>query len=128
MVAEEGFVAFEKGEALALHEAFGGSLTVVFAELGFVFEEFELARRAGHVEEDDVLGLRWKRWLAGAHRIGRIDDGELSGLQLSHHGIDGDGAEADSTVAKEMAAGALGEPAVFEVIHELLAGDEVVGV
>ena len=87
-----------------------------------------MARRAGHVEEDDVLGLRWKRWLAGTHGVGRIDDGELFGLQLSHHGIDGDGAQADSTVAKEMAAGALGEPAVFEVIHELLAGDEVVGV
>jgi hypothetical protein len=80
LVAEEGFVAFKKGEAFALHEAFWRSLTVVFAELRFVFEEFELARRAGHVEEDDVLGLRWKRWLAGAHRIGRIDDGELPGL------------------------------------------------
>ena len=42
---------------------------------------------------------------------------------MSHLGIDGDGAEADSTVAKEMAAGAFGELAVLEVIHELLAGN-----
>ena len=74
------------------------------------------------------LAFAGRGGLRAAHRVGRVDDGELPGLQLSHHRIDGDGAEADSTVAKEMAAGALGEPAVFEVIHELLAGDEVVGV
>ena len=38
------------------------------------------------------------------------------------------GAEPDSTVTKEMAAGALSEPALFEVVHELLAGYEVVGI
>ena len=117
LTAEEGFVALEEGEALALHKAFGRSLAVVFAELGLVLEEVELAGGSGHVEENDVLGLCRKGWFAGAHRIGRIDGGKFTGLQLPEHGVNGDGAEADSAVTEEVAAGALGEPAIFEVVH-----------
>ena len=117
LTAEEGFVALEEGEALALHKAFGRSLAVVFAELGLVLEEVELAGGSGHVEENDVLGLGRKGRFSSAHRIGRIDGGKFTGLQLPEHGIYGDGAEADSAVTEEVTAGALGEPAIFEVVH-----------
>jgi len=69
--------SFKKGEALALHDAFGRSLAMVFAELGLVLEEIELAGGSGHVEEDDVLGFRGKGARAAASAGGSWEENLL---------------------------------------------------
>jgi hypothetical protein len=49
--------AFDESETLALDEAVGDGLSVVFLELRFVVEEVNLRRAAGHVQIDHALGF-----------------------------------------------------------------------
>ncbi len=51
-------------------------------QLRLVFEKFELAGSTRHMKEDNVFGLRLQGWNAGVHGLGRIDDREVTGLQL----------------------------------------------
>ena len=48
--------ALDEGEALAFEEAGGAVEAIEALEFWLVVEEFELAGRTGHVEEDDALG------------------------------------------------------------------------
>ena len=50
--------ALELGDRLALRERLGHRLAVEFVELRLVVERLEVARPAGHVQEDDALRLR----------------------------------------------------------------------
>src|SRR5258708_40225268 len=72
--AEQRRVALEEGEAFALHQAGRRRLALEFAQLGFVIEEIELRRSAGHEEVDHAFRLRCEvRWTWG-ERMRRIDD------------------------------------------------------
>ena len=116
-VSEERFVALEKGEAFAFHQTLGRNLAVKLAEPGFVFEEFQLARCACHVKENHILGLARERRGARPHRVGRMNEGRVFGLQLTEHRIECDRSQAHPAIAEEVSAGAFGEPAVFKVVH-----------
>ena len=52
--------AADEGKALAGQEGSRAVLAIELGQFGFVIEEFQLARRAGHVQIDDALGAGGK--------------------------------------------------------------------
>ena len=91
--------AFEKGEPLPFDERTRDRLPVELVQLGLRREEFELARPAGHEQEDDRLGggfevrrLRRERILALGPGVAVQQPGE------------GDGTEAQAAVVEEVSA------------------------
>ena len=63
--------ALDEREPLLLEERFGAGLAVQLLQLRLVVEQFELRRRAGHVQVDDVLGLGGEVRRLGGERIDR---------------------------------------------------------
>ena len=77
--AEELRVAFDECETLALGETLRHFLAREFVEFGFRFEEFELARRPGHEQIDDGLGLRGEVRLLRRERVAALAFGKHRG-------------------------------------------------
>ena len=88
----------------ALEERVRAILSAPFHELGFVVEDVQVGRAAGHVQVDDALGLGFEVRLARGERV-IVGGRGAEGVRL--HRMEGDGAEAELTDAAEEGAARL---------------------
>jgi len=81
---------------------------VKLGELWLVVEQFQMARRPGHEQVDDALGLRREVRLLRRQRVavGRAG-GVLSAALLLQQAGQGDAAESDGAITEEPTAGDL---------------------
>src|SRR2546427_178771 len=100
--SEQRGVRIDERGAVAFDELFGRRFAVPFLQRRFVIEQFEVARRAGHEEVNDALGLggelrllrrEWTR-----ERRGR------GPAIFTKERAERDGAEADAALLEEPAA------------------------
>ena len=100
--AEQLRDSLEKGEPLPLDQVLGDRLAVIFRQLRFVVEEFELRGRAGHQQENDALGLRREVRVARRHWVLLLGSGEaLAGHQRRQPHR----ADADAGLLEEVPTG-----------------------
>ncbi len=92
--------ALQLRDRLALRDRLGHRLAVPLRELRLVVEQFEVARPAGHHQEDDALGLR--------RNVRLRDDASgrstLAARRLGEERRERDRADAAAGVAEEGAA------------------------
>ena len=83
----------------------GDRLAVQFLQFGFGFKQFELARPAGHEQENDRLGLGIEMRLSRSQRIDARRRQAVTGKQRPQRHA----AETDSAIVKEMSPGRMQE-------------------
>ena len=112
--AEQLGVPLDEREPLVLDVGLRDDLAVEFLQLGLVVEQFELARPAGHEQEDDVLRLggemrRFRRERKDTRCFGNT--GCLRGVQVAagHQRGEGNGTDAEAGFGEELSAGEVAE-------------------
>ena len=98
--AEQLGVALDEGEPLALGERLGHRLAVQLVQLRLRLEQFELARAAGHEQEDDGLGLR--RGSAASSARAAIGARLRRAASRCEQRAEGHRPDADAAVAEEV--------------------------
>src|SRR5205809_5064406 len=97
--------AAHEREAFALDERLRNRLTVQLDESGFVIEEFELARSAGHEEVNDVFRARLEMRRTRRHRIGDGFRRRAEEFSFTQQGRERDAAQAHRAAAEKVTAG-----------------------
>ena len=96
-----------EGEGASGEEGVGAGLVVVFLKGGFVVEDVEVRRAAGHGEVDDALGFG-----------GVVGEPGGLGIGLGVEGVQGNGAEGEMTGAvEELTAGGQLEAFLVDGVH-----------
>ncbi len=100
-----------EGKGATSQKGIGAGLIGVFLESGFVVEDVQVGRTAGHAEIDDALGFGGMLRKARGLRIG-------GGRSLSVEGLQGDGSQAEVTGAvEELTAGGQLEALVMDGVQ-----------
>ena len=94
--AEELGIGINEGRAVTLEKIGRRQRAVEFGELRLIVEHLQVAGRAGHEQEDDVLGLRRKMRLPRCTRVVR---GSVSALLEER--VQRDGAQSNAALLQK---------------------------
>ncbi len=101
--AQETGIRIDEGGPVALQQPRGRQLAIKLRQFGLVVEQLQMARRAGHEQEDHPLGLRRMVWLFGGQRIRRGGRQRSIAKEVGERHC----AQADAAVFQKPAAGDL---------------------
>src|SRR3954447_20595892 len=59
----------DEGGSIAFDEFRGRQFAIPFDQFGLVIKQLQMARSAGHEQEDHALGFGWKMRLLGRERV-----------------------------------------------------------